>query len=101
MATAGDRRDDDIRDLGRVAARFFDHVIVREDRNPRGRKRGETAALVVAGIREAMAQGARTQEGETILDEMEATRRALDIGQSGDLVARVVHDANAAWKQLH
>ena len=33
MATAGDRRDDDIRDLGRVAARFFDHIIIREDRN--------------------------------------------------------------------
>ena len=100
MATAGDRRDDDIRDLGRVAARFFDHVIVREDRNPRGRKRGETAALVVEGIREAMAQGARTQEVETILDEMEATRRALDIGQSGDLVVVCVDYANEVWKEL-
>ena len=45
VATAGDRRDEDMRELGRVAARYFDEVIVREDVNTRGRERGETAAL--------------------------------------------------------
>jgi cyanophycin synthetase len=100
MATAGDRRDDDIRDLGRVAARFFDHIIVREDRNPRGRKRGETAGLVEEGVRAAMSEGARAQEVETILDEMEATRHALDIGEHGDLVVVCVDYANEVWKEL-
>ena len=100
MATAGDRRDDDIRELGRIAARYFDHIVVREDRNPRGRKRGAIAELVVEGIREAMADGARCQEVETLLDEMEATRHALDIGQSGDLVVVCVDYANEVWKEL-
>ena len=100
MATAGDRRDDDIRELGKVAAGYFDHIVVREDRNPRGRKRGEIAALVVEGVRAAMADGARTQEVETILDEMEATRHALDIGQPGDLVVVCVDYANEVWKEL-
>src|SRR6266542_3625290 len=58
VATAGDRRDEDIRELGTVAAQFFDHVIVREDENPRGRTRGETAALVEEGVRRAMRGGA-------------------------------------------
>ena len=40
VATAGDRRDEDMRELGRVAARYFDEVIVREDTNTRGRERG-------------------------------------------------------------
>src|SRR5207342_183409 len=31
VATAGDRRDEDMKELGRVAARYFDEVIVRED----------------------------------------------------------------------
>ena len=31
MATAGDRRDEDIRELGTVASNYFDHIIVRED----------------------------------------------------------------------
>jgi cyanophycin synthetase len=100
MATAGDRRDDDIRELGRIAARFFDQIIVREDRNPRGRKRGETAGLVVEGVNAAMADGARTTEVEIVLEEMEATRKALDAGQPGDLVVVCVDYANEVWKEL-
>ena len=49
IATAGDRRDEDMRELGRVAARYFDEVIVREDRKTRGRPRGETAELIADG----------------------------------------------------
>src|SRR5689334_23418300 len=43
IATAGDRRDDDMRELGEVAAQHFDQLIVREDTRLRGRKRGESA----------------------------------------------------------
>src|SRR6185503_13347137 len=59
MATAGDRRDDDIVELGRIAAAHFDTIIVREDANNRGRPRGETAALIERGVRAAMDGGAR------------------------------------------
>ena len=58
MATAGDRRDEDIVELGRVAARYFDEIIVREDENNRGRPRGDTAALIAAGHRVAPARAA-------------------------------------------
>src|SRR4026208_344613 len=92
VATAGDRRDDDMRELGRVAARHFDVVIVREDRHPRGRKPGEAAgpagagvsggraaALGGEGVREAIDSGkARAGTVEIVLDEMEAARKALD-----------------------
>lgn len=47
----GDRRDDDIRLLGRIAARMFTSIYVREDDDPRGRKPGETTALIIEGIR--------------------------------------------------
>ncbi|MGJ6981137.1 cyanophycin synthetase [Aestuariimicrobium soli] len=86
IATAGDRRDDDIAELGRVAARHFDHIIVREDAKTRGRAVGETARLTVAGIEEAMAQGARCSGVETVLDELEATRHAMALSSPGDLV---------------
>ena len=48
LAAPGDRRDDDIRAVGRLAA-GLDHVIVKEDDDRRGRERGATAALVVEG----------------------------------------------------
>jgi cyanophycin synthetase len=100
VATAGDRRDEDIRELGRVAARYLDHIVVREDVNPRGRRRGETAALIEEGVRQAMARGARTTEVKTILDELDATRQALDIGREGDVVVVCVDYANQVWKEL-
>ena len=100
IATAGDRRDDDIVELGRVAAAYFDSIIVREDVNNRGRPRGDTAALIDRGVREAMASGARCREVETILDELEATRHALDQGGDGDIVVVCVDHANAVWKEL-
>jgi cyanophycin synthetase len=100
MATAGDRRDEDIIELGRVAARHFDLVVAREDVNPRGRPRGSAASLIEQGVREAMAGGARCSGVETVLDEMEATRHALDLAGEGDLVVVCVDHPNAVWKEL-
>ncbi len=51
IATAGDRRDEDMRELGTIAAQHFDVVVVREDEGLRGRARGEVAALVSEGVR--------------------------------------------------
>ena len=101
VATAGDRRDEDMRQLGRVAARHFDIVIVREDRNPRGREPGETAELVVEGVREAINEGkARAGTVEIVLDEMDAARKALDRARPGDVVVLCVDYATEVYKEL-
>jgi len=100
MATAGDRRDEDIVELGQIAARHFDTIVIREDTNTRGRARGETAALIERGVRAGMAAGARCAAVETVLDEIEATRYALDLGRAGDLVVVCVDHANDVWKEL-
>jgi cyanophycin synthetase len=100
MATAGDRRDEDIVELGKTAAKYFDTLILREDANNRGRPRGDTAALIERGVRAAMEAGARTDTVETVLEELEATRRALDLGAEGDLIVVCVDHANDVWKEL-
>jgi cyanophycin synthetase len=100
IATAGDRRDADIRQIGRVAARYFDSIVIREDANNRGRPRGGTAALIEEGVKAAIAKGARCTEVEVIVDEMEATRHALDAGREGDVVVVCVDYANNVWKEL-
>jgi cyanophycin synthetase len=99
VATAGDRRDEDIREIGRVAARHFDAIIVREDANNRGRPRGETAALITEGIEDAGPER-RTAAVRTILDELDATRAALDEAVEGDVVVVCVDHANHVWKEL-
>lgn len=99
VATAGDRRDEDIVALGKVAARYFDEIIIREDANNRGRPSGGTAALIAEGI-EAAGETRRTTSVSTILDELEATRSALDIARDGDVVVVCVDHANQVWKEL-
>ncbi|MEI2713089.1 MAG: cyanophycin synthetase [Nocardioides sp.] len=86
IATAGDRRDEDMRELGEVAAHHFDVVIVREDVTLRGRERGETSTLVAEGVRRAMAEGARCKQVEIITVEIEAVSHAMARANPGDLV---------------
>lgn len=100
IATAGDRRDEDIVELGRVAANYFDTVVIREDANRRGREPGATAALIEQGVRSGMSDGARCTTVETVLDEIAATQHALDLGADGDLIVVCVDHANDVWKEL-
>jgi cyanophycin synthetase len=100
IATPGDRRDEDMRDLGQVAARFFDEIIIREDVNNRGRARGDVASHIMEGVQESIRDGARVGHVEIVLDEMEATRTALDRSRPGDLVVLCVDYATEVWKEL-
>ncbi len=99
VATAGDRRDEDIVELGRVAARYFDEIVIREDANNRGRPRGDTAALIASGI-DSAGDERRVGQVSTVLDELDATRAALDMAADGDVVVVCVDHANQVWKEL-
>jgi cyanophycin synthetase len=100
VATAGDRRDEDMRELGAVAARHFDVVVVREDRQLRRRRRGETAALVAEGVRRTMDEGGRCRQLEVVLDEIEAVRHAMSRANPGDLVVVCVDQHPAVMAEL-
>ncbi len=51
IAGVGDRRDEDTISLGEEAARIFDEVVIRQDRNLRGRTENEIIDLMVKGIK--------------------------------------------------
>jgi cyanophycin synthetase len=100
IATAGDRRDADMRALGREAAQHFDVVIVREDANLRGRAAGEVAELVARAARQARAEGARCKQIEIILDELASVQHAMSRSNPGDLVVICVEQHAAVMAQL-
>ncbi len=50
ISGTGDRRDEDIRELGRISAKHFDEIIIRCDKNLRGRTDEEIIELLRAGI---------------------------------------------------
>ena len=96
----GDRRDDDQQQYGAIAAGAFDEIIVREDKNLRGRAPGEAALNVIQGIRAAQSDGsARVGKAEKILDEMTAVRAALRRASPGDLIVCCVDDAIDVYRE--
>ena len=100
IATAGDRRDEDMRELGDIAAQHFDVVVVREDVALRKRERGETASLVNEGVRRAMEAGARCKQVEVVLDEIDAVRHAMARANPGDLLVVCVDQHPAVMSEL-
>jgi len=73
ISVPGDRDDSIIDRAARAAAKGFDKVIIREDRDLRGRKPGDVANILCRAIRES----SPGTECEVILDEIEALRRAV------------------------
>jgi cyanophycin synthetase len=78
----GDRRDEDLILLGKLAAQMFDRIIVKEDDDKRGRERGEVADLIIKGI----LQEKPDLSYETILDETEAIETGIDRVHNNGLV---------------
>jgi cyanophycin synthetase len=96
----GDRRDQDQAEYGALAAMAFDEIVIREDRNLRGREPGETATNVVNGIRAVRGEGkARVLKVEKILDEAAAVRIALRRAAPGDLVVVCADDAVGVYRE--
>lgn len=52
ISGTGDRRDEDIRELGKLSAQYFDDIIIRCDKNLRGRTADEIIGLLREGINE-------------------------------------------------
>lgn len=50
ISGTGDRRDEDIRELGEISANHFDEIIIRCDKNLRGRSADEIIGLLKEGI---------------------------------------------------
>ena len=50
ISGTGDRRDEDIRELGEISAQHFDEIIIRCDKNLRGRTAEEIIGLLQEGI---------------------------------------------------
>ncbi|MDR3679307.1 MAG: cyanophycin synthetase [Flavipsychrobacter sp.] len=69
IAGVGDRRDEDIISVGEESARIFDEIIIRQDKNLRGRSEQEIIDLIKQGIQKVnpnMRVDVITKESEAI-----------------------------------
>lgn len=52
ISGTGDRRDEDLREIGRISAQMFDDVIICQEKYLRGRSREEIITLLLDGLKE-------------------------------------------------
>ena len=97
LSIAGDRRDEDIVEMGRLAAGIFDELFFREDPYTRGRPRGQIMGLMQRG---ATAAGADPNRIRLVAGEAEATDAALNFARMGDLLVITPTDVFACWRQV-
>ncbi len=100
ISGTGDRRDEDIREIGKISGQNFDEIIIRQDKHLRGRTAEEIINLLVEGINE----GKTKDIPVTILQkEKEAIQYAYDNVKPGAIITimcDVIPDALDYIKKL-
>ncbi len=97
LAAPGDRRDEDILEVARIAAHSFDEIILRRDDNPRGRGDREVPELLQKGL---IASGFPADKLTIITHEVDALQDALDRCKPGDLLLVFCDKVTRSWKQI-
>lgn len=82
IAGVGDRRDEDIKECAAIAARMFDHIIIRQEKHLRGRTEEEIINLIMEGI----AESGKEVTHEIIKKEVEAIKHAIDNAEDGSFI---------------
>ena len=82
ISGVGDRRDEDIKECAVIAARMFDHVIIRQEKHLRGRTEKEIINLILEGLQE----GDSSVTHEVISLEIEAIKHAISLAEEGTYI---------------
>lgn len=82
IAGVGDRRDEDIRECAEIAARMFDHIIIRQEKHLRGRTDDNINGLIIEGIK----QSGKDVSYEIIAKETDAIKHAIDNAKDGSYI---------------
>jgi cyanophycin synthetase len=97
LAGPGDRRDEDIKAMARIAAKAFDFIILRRDDDLRGRAPEEVPNMMAAVLR---AEGVPESKFQIIPDEQTAIEAGLQMAKRGDLLLIFADKVSRGWKQV-
>lgn len=82
IAGTGDRRDEDIIELGVISAEMFDHIILRQEKHLRGRTAENIIGLLIQGITSVD----KKVTYEAIPKEVDAIKHAIGMALSGTYI---------------
>lgn len=83
ITAPGDRTDNHIIELGEIAAKFCDKVIIKEQEDKRGKANGETAKLLKKGL---INKGFKEENIIILLEERDAILKALNDARKGEII---------------
>jgi cyanophycin synthetase len=92
----GDRRGEDISVMGYYAAKMFDEIIIRHDRDGRGKTNDQLTALIVKGIREFNS----AIPVKVISGEVEALRHAMETAAENSFIVVFSDDVKRSLEFL-
>ncbi|WP_407305923.1 cyanophycin synthetase [Desulfosporosinus sp. SB140] len=98
ITVPGDRPDELVREVARVAAQGFNRLVIREDTDLRGRKPGEIAHLL---YEEAVHYGMDAKKIMIVLPEIEAFRQGLDSCLPGDTFVMFYEHIEPIEEEIH
>lgn len=82
IGVPGDRVNRVAVEVGRISSKYLDKIIIKEDKDRRGRRSGEIAELIKRGILKNKANS----DFKIILDELEALKQAISESNIGDTI---------------
>lgn len=82
ISGVGDRRDEDIKECGKIAGRMFDHIIIRNEKHLRGRTEEEINNLIIDGIHES----GKEVTYEIIPKEIDALKHAIGMAEEATFI---------------
>lgn len=82
ITAPGDRREEDMNNIGRYAAQMFDKIIIKHNKDNRGRTKEELSRFLLAGIREINSNIAVS----IVSDEIESIQYAMDNAINGEFI---------------
>jgi cyanophycin synthetase len=97
ISIPGDRRDEDIMEMGQISSAFAHHLVFRERPDGRGRGPGEINKLLTRGAADA---GFQAEAITCVADEFTATDFCLRTAQPGDLVILTPTTYEQVWEQV-
>ena len=83
VSSPGDRLDEYIKELGKIAGKNSDTIIIKETFDRRGREELEITNLIKSGIKEVEN---KSVEVLSIIDEEEAIKKAISMAEEGDII---------------
>ncbi|HEV8593743.1 MAG TPA: cyanophycin synthetase, partial [Pyrinomonadaceae bacterium] len=97
LNVAGDRRDDDIREFGRIAADAFDRIVIRKGHYLRGR----TEESIYQLLQEGIAQSSAEPQVRIIADSREAMYHAIKYCRKNELIVTLADRVPDDIQYLH